>query len=59
MSPEEKRLKEIKYRRFEILQELKALKKELLALRAEEEMINGYSHLEYDNVKKKVRTRKK
>jgi len=59
MSPEERRLKEIKYRRFEILQELKALKKELLALRAEEEMINGYSHLEYDNAKKKVRTRKK
>lgn len=40
------RLKEIKHRRYEIILELKALKKELLQLKQEEQMINGYKKLE-------------
>ena len=55
MTPEERRLKEIKHRRYEILQDLKALKKELIVLRQEEDTINGYKTIEREKQKKKVR----
>lgn len=40
------RLKEIKHRRYEIIMDLKALKKELVQLKQEENMIMGYKKLE-------------
>lgn len=55
MTPEERRLKQIKHRRYEILEDLKQLKKELLALRQEEDTINGYKAIERDKQKRKVR----
>lgn len=55
MTPEERRLKEIKHRKYEILEDLKQLKKELLALRQEEDTINGYKAIERNKQKRKVR----
>ena len=55
MTPEERRLKQIKHRKYEILEELKKLKKELLALRQEEDTINGYKTIEREKQKRKVR----
>ena len=46
MTQEEKRLKEIKHRRYELICFLKDIKKELIKLRQEEDMINGYKKLE-------------
>ena len=40
------RLKEIKHRRYEIIMELKQLKKELLKLKHEEQSIIGFDRLE-------------
>ena len=53
MTPEERRLKEIKHRRYEIILLLKQLKKELLALRQEEDTITGYKALERNRQKHK------
>lgn len=55
MTPEERRLKQIKHRRYEILEDLKQLKKELLALRQEEDTINGYKVIERGKQKRKVK----
>ena len=52
----EKEIKHLIYLKSELI---KQTKKEIKKLQEEQNMINGYSHLEYDNVKKKVRTRKK
>ena len=46
MTPEERRLKEIKHRRYEIIIMLKELKKELIKLKQEEQQIYGYKKLE-------------
>ena len=46
MNPEEKRIKEIKHRRYEIIIMLKELKKELIKLRQEENQLYGYKKLE-------------
>lgn len=40
------RLKEIKHKRYELILQLKEIKKELIKLRQEEDMINGYKRLE-------------
>ena len=49
MTQEEKRLKEIKHRRYELICLLKDVKKELIKLRQEENTINGYKALERKN----------
>ncbi len=46
MTSEERRLKEIKHRRYEIIIMLKDLKKELIKLKQEEQTIYGYKKLE-------------
>lgn len=46
MTQDEKRLKEIKARKFEIAQLISKLKKELVNLSAEERQINGYHRIE-------------
>ena len=46
MTPEERRLKEIKHRRYEIIIMLKELKKELIKLKQEEQQMYGYKKLE-------------
>jgi hypothetical protein len=55
MTQDERRLKQIKHRRYEIIEDLKALKKELIALRQEEDTINGYKTIEREKQKRKVR----
>ena len=49
------RLSEIKHRRYEIILEMKELKKELLRLRDEENQLYGYKTIERENQKKKVK----
>lgn len=46
MTAEEKRLKEIKHRKYEIAIAIKDLKKEMINLTTEESMINGYHRIE-------------
>ena len=46
MTPEERRLKEIKKERYEIITYLKLKKKRLLELKQEEQQIYGYKKLE-------------
>ena len=46
MSPEERRLKEIKRERYEIINLLKDKKKRLVELKHEEQTIYGYKKLE-------------
>ena len=45
MTPDEKRLKEIKHRKYEIAITIKDLKKEMIKLSNEESMINGYHRI--------------
>lgn len=47
------RLKEIKHRKYEIIMEIKALRKELLQLKYEQQSIEGFNRLEEQ--KKKVK----
>lgn len=57
MISDDKRLKEIKKRRYEIAVEFKQLKKELVQLSQEESMITGYYKIEKS--KKAYKSRKK